>query len=92
MATNGGRGNKKIIVRVDAGGSSTIVAALRLFQRTYEYRDDEVLSEDFPEMFTAEHLRFGVVVEPTPLCTDDIDDLCERLSGVGGAEIEVTEY
>ncbi len=87
VASEGG----KTAVRLGADGVSTIVAALRLFQRTYQDRDDEALSQDFPEIFTAQHLRFGVVVEPAPLRADDIDDLCERLNGLDELELKVTE-
>ncbi len=79
---------RKAVIKLDADGVSTIVAALRLFQTTYQYSDDEALSEDFPEIFTAEHLRFGVVVEPTPLRSDDIDDLCEKLNGLDALELK----
>lgn len=81
----------KVVIKLDADGVGTIVAALRLFQRTYQYRDDEALSDDFPEIFAAQHLRFGVVVEPTPLRADDIDDLCEKLSGLDALELKSTE-
>ena len=87
MATSEIRG---AAVELDAESVSTIVAALRLFQRTYQDCDDEVLSQDFPEIFTAQHLRFGVVVEPAPLRTDDIDDLCERLNGLDAVELRVS--
>jgi len=83
--------DRKAVVRLGADGVSTIVAALRLFQRSYRYRDDEALSEDFPEIFTAEHLRFGVVVRPAPLRTDDIDDLCEQLNGLEALELKPIE-
>ena len=81
----------KAVVKLGADGVSTIVAALRLFQKTYQYRDDEAISGDFPEVFTAEHLRFGVVVEPAPLRTDDIDDLCEQLNGLEALELEAAK-
>jgi len=83
--------DEKAVIKLDADGVSTIVAALRLFQRTYQYRDDEAFSEDFPEIFTAQHLQFGVVVEPTPLRADDIDDLCEKLNGLEALELRSTE-
>lgn len=88
MAT---KDDRKPVIKLDADGLSTIVAALRLFQRTYQYRDDEAVSEDFPEIFTAEHLGFGVVLEPAPLRTDDIDDLCEQLNGIDAAELKAIE-
>ncbi len=88
MATKEGT---KAVIKLDADGVSTIVAALRLFQETYHHREDEAISEDFPEIFTAEHLRFGVVVEPAPLRTDDIDSLCELLNGLDAIELKATE-
>lgn len=85
------RDDGRAVIKLDADGVCTIVAALRLFQRTYLCRDDEALSEDFPELFSAQHLRFGVVVEPAPLRADDIDDLCEKLNGLDALELRSTE-
>lgn len=67
------------VIKLGPGGVKTIVAALRLFQKTYKHGDDEAVSEDFPDIFTAEHLRFGVVVEPAPLRSGDIEALCAQL-------------
>jgi hypothetical protein len=83
--------DRKAVIKLDAGGISTIVAALRLFQRTYQYRDDEAITRDFPEIFTVERFRFGVVLEPAPLRTDDIDDLCGRLNRLKVLERRATE-
>jgi hypothetical protein len=82
--------DRKAVIKLGADGVSTIVAALRLFQRAYQYRDDEAILRDFPEVFTAEHLRFGVVLEPAPLRTEDIDNLCEQLDRPGALELEAT--
>jgi hypothetical protein len=70
---------RKTAIELGEDGAATIVAALRLFQRTYKYRAVEDISADFPEIFTAEHFQFGAVLDPTPLDTHDIDDLCEQL-------------
>jgi|CZKY01.1.fsa_nt_gi hypothetical protein len=83
--------NRKTVIKLDEGGVSTIIAALRLFQRTYEYRDDEAIWADFPEIFSAEQFKFGKIVEPAPLRTDDIDDLCKQLSRWDVLELTVTE-
>lgn len=88
MATNE---NRKTATKLGEDGVSTIIAALRLFQRTYKYRDIEDISTDFPEIFTAERLRFGTVLEPTPLGTDDIEDLCEQLKCSDVLDLKVTE-
>jgi hypothetical protein len=44
----------------------TILAALRLFQKTYRYLDPEAIAADFPTYFSTEQFRFGVVVDPPP--------------------------
>lgn len=83
--------DRKTVIKLGEDGMSTIIAALRLFQRTYKYRDVEDISADFPEIFTAEHFQFGAVLEPTPLRTDDIDDLCEQLNCSDVLELKATE-
>lgn len=80
--------NREPLVRLGADSVSTIIAALRLFQRTYRYRDPEAISVDFPEIFTAERLRFGVVVDPAPLGAEDIDRLCDRLNCLDVLELK----
>jgi|SRR5580704_16164761 hypothetical protein len=80
----------KATIRLGADAVSTIVAALRLFQKTYRYRDDEALSGDFPEIFAADRLRFGTVVDPAPLRGDDIDSLCEQLNCLDELELKAT--
>jgi len=81
----------KAVIRLGRDGVSTIVAALRLFQRNYGDCDPEVIGADFPEIFTAEHLSFGVVLDPVPLLTDDIDELCERLNRLDSPELGAAE-
>lgn len=71
---------RKTVIELGEDGLATVVAALRVFQRTYKYRDVEDISADFPEIFTAEHFQFGAVLEPAPLGASDIDDLCEQLN------------
>jgi hypothetical protein len=61
---------------IDASDTATILAALRLFQRTYEGCDSATIARDFPEHFT-EGMQS---VQPWPLGTEDIDDLCERIN------------
>jgi hypothetical protein len=88
MAT---RENRKTVINLGPDGVGTIVAALKLFQKTYRYCDVETISADFPEIFTAEHFRFGVVAEPTPLGTGDIDELCEQLDCSDALELKGAE-
>jgi hypothetical protein len=83
--------SRKAVVKLGREGVSTIVAALRLFQRTYQYCDPEAISADFPEIFTAEHMRFGVVLDPAPLYTDDIDELCEQLGRLDALELKAAK-
>jgi hypothetical protein len=60
----------------DASETATILAALRLFQRTYEGCDSGAIARDFPE-----HFEEGMQsVEPWPLGSEDIDTLCERIN------------
>ncbi len=82
--------NRKTVVKLGEDSVSTVIAALRLFQRTYKYRDVEDISTDFPEIFTAEHFRFGAVLQPTPLGTKDIDALCDLLTCSNLLELNVT--
>lgn len=88
MAKNASR---KAAIKMGRDGVSTIVAALRLFQRTYEYCDAEKISADFPEIFTAEHMRFGVVLDPVPLYGEEIDELCEQLGRLDALELRSAE-
>lgn len=75
--------NGTTVIKLGSDSVSTIVAALRLFQKTYKHRGVEEISADFPEIFAAEHFQFGTVLEPTPLGVEDIDALCGRLSRSG---------
>jgi hypothetical protein len=83
--------NRKTVIDLGRDGVGTIVAALRLFQKTYRYCDIETISGDFPEIFAAEHFRFGVLAEPTPLGTKDIDELCEQLGCSDALELREAE-
>ena len=83
--------NRKAVIKMGRDGVSTIMAALRLFQRTYEYCDAEAISADFPEIFTAEHMRFGVVLDPVPLYAEDIDELCEQLGRLDALELRAAK-
>jgi len=83
--------NRETVIKLGENGVSTIIAALRLFQRTYRYCDAEAISGDFPTIFTAEHFKFGDVVQPAPLRTEDIDDLCEQLSCLDFLGLKATD-
>lgn len=63
---------------IDAGTGSdlaTVLAALRLFQKTYQDCGSESIREDYPEHFTDND---GKPI--SPLGSEDIDALCERLN------------
>jgi hypothetical protein len=51
---------------------ATVLAALRLFQRTYEDKDAEIIHADWKE-----HFNNGSIM---PLSTEDIDALCEKIN------------
>jgi hypothetical protein len=59
----------------DASNLATVLAALRLFQRTYEGSGAEDIYEAFPEYFEPVDGE-----QPMPLGTEDIDTLCEQLN------------
>lgn len=63
---------------VDAGVKNdvaTVLAALRLFQRTYDNMGSEQIIDEWPD-------HFGQWRTPlAPLGSEDIDDLCERING-----------
>jgi hypothetical protein len=63
----------------DASNLATILAALRLFQRTYEGSEAEDIYEAFPEHFEPVDGK-----QPMPLGTEDIDTLCEQLNSGDG--------
>lgn len=65
----------------DASNLATVLAALRLFQRTYEDCDAEAIANDWPEHFAIEpDGTEDTFVTPEPLGTEDIDTLCEQLN------------
>lgn len=49
---------------------ATILAALRLFQKTYRDKDAKVIRKDWPEHF----------YDIAPLGSEDIDALCEEIN------------
>lgn len=62
-------------MKFDANERATVLAALRLFQRTYEDKDGKDIRRDWPDHFTRDngtHIR--------PLGTDDISDLWVRIN------------
>lgn len=59
----------------DASNLATTLAALRLFQRTYEDHEAKDIYEAFPEHFAPVDGK-----QPEPLGTEDIDTLCEQLN------------
>jgi len=61
--------------RMNAEDTATVLAALRLFQRTYEDMDAKAIRADWPEHFRANNGR-----AIRPLSTPDIDDLCEAIN------------
>lgn len=67
----------------DPSDLATVLAALRLFQKTYQDCDAATLAADFPDHFTIGEPQDGdpkAVAHPIPLGTEDIDVLCERLN------------
>ena len=66
---------------LDASELATALAALRLFQREYEDCSGDAIRADWPDYFPNE----GGSQEVSPLGTDDIDDLCERLNFAAAA-------
>lgn len=58
------------MAKLDKSDLATILAALRMFQRTYRDRDAKAIRADWPEHF--QRIK--------PLGTADIDTLCERLN------------
>jgi hypothetical protein len=68
---------------LEASELATTLAALRLFQRTYEGKEGREIAEAWPEHFNLVDPPEDDpdwVVEPPPLGTDDINTLCERLN------------
>jgi hypothetical protein len=60
---------------LDASELATVLAALRFFQKEFEGCGAKDIYEAFPD-----HFEPVDGVQPMPLGTDDIDDLCERLN------------
>ena len=85
------RENGTTVIKLGSDSVSTIVAALRLFQRNYGDCDPETICADFPEIFTGEQMSFGVILDPVPLRNDGIDELCEELNRFDHPELKVVE-
>ncbi len=60
--------------QLDPSDVSTILVALRLFQRTYAEKDAEEIFKEWPNRFSNGRIQ--------PLSTDDIDALCLRIEQV----------
>lgn len=67
-------------VELDENELATVLAALRLFQREYEGRDAVEIADNWPMHFNVQGDRDELIVTPTPLGTEDIDALCERIN------------
>jgi hypothetical protein len=71
---------------LDASDVATILAALRLFQSTYEDKDAVQIADVWPMHFNVRSdsgtRESGEELEvvPEPLGTADIDELCERIN------------
>ena len=61
--------------KLDASDIATLLAALRLFQRTYENLDADAIYAEWPEHFTDDD---GEMI--MPLGSEDIDRLCEEIN------------
>lgn len=61
--------------KLDQSDIATILAALRLFQETYENEDAAAIYEDWEEHFTDEDNRMI-----KPLGSDDINTLCREIN------------
>jgi hypothetical protein len=59
----------------DESELATVLAALRLFQETYDGKDADTIRGDWQEHFTASN---GELIEP--LGTEDIETLCQRIN------------
>jgi hypothetical protein len=59
----------------DPSNLATVLAALRLFQRTYEDHEAKDIYDAFPDHFAPVNGK-----QPEPLSTDDIDALCVDLN------------
>jgi hypothetical protein len=83
--------NVTTVITLGRDSVSTIVAALRLFQRNYGDCDPETICADFPEIFTGEQMSFGVILDPVPLRNDAIDELCEELNRFAHPELKMVD-
>jgi len=74
---------KTVIRHLDDSDVATILAALRLFQQTYDGYDALQIAEFWPDHF---YVRRGrrpsdePTIEPAPLGTADIEDLCKVIT------------
>ncbi len=62
-------------VSLDLSDIATITAGLRMFQKRYDGYDGEDIAGEWPEQFTT---KDDTLIPP--LSTDDIDELCKRLT------------
>lgn len=62
---------------LDKSDITTILVALRAFQRQFEDCAGRVIAQAFPDYFD---LFDDDTVSPEPLSSEDIDDLCEKLN------------
>lgn len=74
---------------LEASNTATILAALRLFQREYEYHDAVSIARAWPDHFTINDDPDDGVT-PMPLSSIDIDELCELINvrGVVAAPVQ----
>jgi hypothetical protein len=70
--------------KLDASDIATILAALRMFQQRYEDDGAETIQRDFPDYFILESVEVEgkeeLIVNPAPLGSEDIDELCEQIN------------
>jgi hypothetical protein len=66
--------------KLDASDVATILAALRLFQKEYEDFDSVSIADAWPMHFNVQGDGDDIAVEPEPLGSIRIDDLCERIN------------
>jgi hypothetical protein len=76
-------------VKLDASDVATILAALRLFQDTYRDCGAVQIADAWPMHFNVQSpggevggqdVEDELLVEPPPLGSEDVDDLCERIN------------
>jgi hypothetical protein len=71
----------------DESDLATVLAALRLFQRTYDNSDARAIAAAWPDHFQITGDGESDV-NPAPLGTDDIDTLCEAINRMGSDPAE----